>query len=129
MASVGLKARESPEPDPLALALEGPDGDIARVRESRAGVERSPSERPSDRKPLPDHLPRENVLLDIGGTVCTCWGGAPGVRASATRSTGFRRSFAWSASRDPNARAVSANGRTYSGFDNKSQIAHNFAWS
>jgi transposase len=30
----------------------------------------------SRRKPLPDHLPREDVLLDIAGDICGCCGGA-----------------------------------------------------
>jgi len=64
------------DPDQLALALEDLDGDIARIQESRPGVEKQPSERPSHRKPLPDHLPREDVLLDIGDAVCACCGGA-----------------------------------------------------
>lgn len=64
------------DPDQLALALEDLDADIARIRESRPSVEKQPSERPSHRKPLPDHLPREDVLLDIGGAVCGCCGGA-----------------------------------------------------
>lgn len=64
------------DPDQLALALEDLDADIARIRESRPSVERQPSERPSHRKPLPDHLPRKDVLLDIGGAVCGCCGGA-----------------------------------------------------
>ena len=28
------------------------------------------------RKPLPEHLPREDVLLDIAGNICGCCGGA-----------------------------------------------------
>lgn len=62
--------------DQLALALEDLDCDIARIRESRPSVEKQPSERPSHRKPLPDHLPREDVLLDIGDAACGCCGGA-----------------------------------------------------
>ncbi|WP_136621993.1 MULTISPECIES: IS66 family transposase [Mesorhizobium] len=64
------------DPDQLALALEDLDGDIARIRESRPSVEKQPSERPSHRRPLPDHLPREDVLLDIGDAACLCCGGA-----------------------------------------------------
>ncbi|WOJ88348.1 IS66 family transposase [Methylocapsa polymorpha] len=64
------------DPDQLALALEDLDSDIARIQESCPGVEKQPSERPSHRKPLPDHLPREDVLLDIDDAVCACCGGA-----------------------------------------------------
>lgn len=70
------RSSERLDPDQLALALEDLDADIARVRESRPSLERQPSERPSHRKPLPDHLPREEVLLDIGSVVCGCCGGA-----------------------------------------------------
>lgn len=62
--------------DQLALALEDLDADIARVRESRPHIDKQQTERPSHRKPLPDHLPREDVVLDIHGMVCSCCGGA-----------------------------------------------------
>ncbi|WP_192177391.1 transposase [Mesorhizobium amorphae] len=55
--------------DQLALALEDLDADIARIWESRPGAEKLPPERPSHRKPLPDHLLREDVVLDIDHTV------------------------------------------------------------
>lgn len=64
------------DPDQLALALEELDGDIARVRESRPAVETTTSETPSRRRSLPDHLPRENVLLDVEDQTCACCGGA-----------------------------------------------------
>ena len=51
--------------DQLALALEDLDGDIARIQESRPAVAKPWSERPTRRKSLPDHLPREDVRLDI----------------------------------------------------------------
>ncbi len=64
------------DPDQLALALEDLDGDIARIQESCPGVGKQPSARPSHRKPLPDHLPREDLLLDIGRAACACCGDA-----------------------------------------------------
>lgn len=64
------------DPDQLALALEDLDADIARIRESRPAAAKLPSERTPHRKPLPDHLPREDVRLDIEDAVCACCGGA-----------------------------------------------------
>jgi transposase len=61
--------------DQLALALEDLDGDIARIRESRPAIATEAAEAPSRRKPLPDHLPRENVLLDVDSEICGCCGG------------------------------------------------------
>ena len=59
----------------LALALEDVDSDIARIREDRPIVAQT-GVTPPRRKPLPDHLPREDVLLDIDDRVCACCGGA-----------------------------------------------------
>ncbi|AWC23638.1 hypothetical protein ASC75_00005 [Aminobacter sp. DSM 101952] len=64
------------DPDQLALALEDLDADIARIRASRPVVRNLSPERPSHRKPLPNHLPREDIRLDIGDAVCACCGGA-----------------------------------------------------
>ena len=64
------------DPDQLALGLEDLDGDIAREEESRPRIEKQQSERSSHRKPLPDHLPREDVRLDIDDMTCACCGGA-----------------------------------------------------
>ena len=61
--------------DQLALALEDLDGDIARIRESRPAIATEAAEAPSRRKPLPDHLPREDVLLDVDSEICGCCGG------------------------------------------------------
>jgi hypothetical protein len=63
------------DPDQLALGLEVLDGDLARENESRPRVEKQQAERSSHRKPLPSHLPRDVVRLDIGGAVCACCGG------------------------------------------------------
>jgi hypothetical protein len=54
------------DPDQLAVGLEGLEGDLARERENRPRVEKQPTERSPHRKPLPNHLPREDVRLDIG---------------------------------------------------------------
>jgi transposase len=62
--------------DQLALALEDLDGDIARIRESRPAIATEAAEAPSRRQPLPDHLPREDVLLDVDSEICGCCGGA-----------------------------------------------------
>ncbi|WP_245322198.1 IS66 family transposase zinc-finger binding domain-containing protein [Bradyrhizobium sp. LTSPM299] len=64
------------DPDQLALGLEDLDGDIARAQESGPRVENRPSERTSHRKPLPEHLPRDDVRLDIDDMICVCCGGA-----------------------------------------------------
>ncbi|WP_027035508.1 IS66 family transposase [Mesorhizobium ciceri] len=70
------RSSEQLDPDQLALALEDLDADVARIQESRPFVGRLSAERQSHRKSLPDHLPREDVLLDVGSTVCTDCGGA-----------------------------------------------------
>ncbi|MET2830909.1 IS66 family transposase [Mesorhizobium shangrilense] len=70
------RSSERLDPDQLALALEELDADVARIQESRLFVSKPSTERPSHRKPLPDHLPRENVLVDVDSMVCACCGGA-----------------------------------------------------
>ncbi|KAA3452209.1 hypothetical protein C7I87_02040 [Mesorhizobium sp. SARCC-RB16n] len=63
--------RRSKQLDPdQALALEELDADIAREEERGPRVGRQQHNLPSDHKPLPDHLPRENVRLDIDDTTC-----------------------------------------------------------
>ena len=66
------------DPDQMALALEDLDSDVACARESRPAVETSAEEAPpeprSRRKPLPDHLPREDVRLDVDSQACGCCG-------------------------------------------------------
>jgi hypothetical protein len=64
------------DPHQLALGLEDLDCDLAREHESRRHVEKQPAERASHRKPLPDHLPRDDVRLDVDDTICACCGGA-----------------------------------------------------
>ena len=63
------------DPDQFALGLEDLDADIAHVEASRPAPKDAAREQPR-RKPLPDHLPREEVLLDIACEVCACCGGA-----------------------------------------------------
>jgi transposase len=71
---------EGLDPDQMALALEDLDSDVARVREGgpavKTSAEETPRETPSRRKPLPDHLQREDVRLDVDSQVCACCGGA-----------------------------------------------------
>lgn len=70
------RSSERLDPDQLALALEELDADIARIQESRPFVGKPPAERPSHRRPLPDHLPREDILVDVDNMICACCGGA-----------------------------------------------------
>lgn len=68
------------DPDQLALALEDLDSDVARARERaptiESAIEEASHETPSRRKALPDHLPREDVRLDVDSQTCPCCGGA-----------------------------------------------------
>src|SRR5882724_7410990 len=64
------------DPDQLALTLEDIDSDIGRIEESRPVIVSEPPVAPSRRAPLPDHLPREDILLDVDGEACSCCGGA-----------------------------------------------------
>jgi transposase len=67
------------DPDQLALGLEDLDGDIGRVEASRPPATEADAEladaRPR-RKPLPDHLPRQDVVLDVSSKTCPCCGDA-----------------------------------------------------
>jgi|SRR5579863_103199 len=65
---------EQLDPDQLALGLEYLGSDLAREEEKRPQVEKQ-TERPSHRKPLPNHLPRAEVRLDIDNMTCSCCGG------------------------------------------------------
>jgi len=64
------------DPDQLALTLEDIDGDIGRIKESRPTIRSDNPDAPPRRKPLPDHLPREDVRLEIDDMTCTCCGAA-----------------------------------------------------
>jgi transposase len=50
-------------------------GDIARLRESRPIIIDKTDDGRLKRKPLPEHLPREDIVLAIGGDICSCSGG------------------------------------------------------
>ena len=56
------------------------DSDIARVEADlprlAPGKEQKPGRASDDRPSLPDHLPREDVTLDIDASLCPCCGGA-----------------------------------------------------
>jgi transposase len=64
--------------DQLALGLEDLETDLAQAETPQRALE--PPDEDTDkkprRKPLPEHLPREEVLLDIGAASCPCCGGA-----------------------------------------------------
>lgn len=60
--------------DQFELALEDLDGDIAHVQEAAPVVIADREARPK-RNPLPDHLPREDRVLDVDHTACACCGG------------------------------------------------------
>lgn len=62
------------DPDQFALGLEDLDTDIAQVEASRPAPKDTAKEQ-SRRKPLPEHLPREEVLLDIECEACAGCGG------------------------------------------------------
>ena len=68
------------DPDQLALGLEDLDADIARAEADlpslAPGKEQKPKRASDDRPSLPDHLPREDVTLDIDAGACPCCGGA-----------------------------------------------------
>jgi transposase len=66
------------ESDQLALGLEDLDADIARLqaRHPAASVHDVGSHATSRRQGLPEHLPREEVAIDIDERVCPCCGGA-----------------------------------------------------
>jgi hypothetical protein len=55
------------DPDQLALGLEDLDADIAGVEASRPAPEPSPVEPGPRRKPLPDHLAREDGVQEAAG--------------------------------------------------------------
>ncbi|WP_035642022.1 IS66 family transposase zinc-finger binding domain-containing protein, partial [Bradyrhizobium sp. ORS 375] len=69
------RSSERIDPDQLALGLEDLDSDIRRVEEAQPKVTPEADSSPR-RRPLPDHLPREDVLLDVQDRVCSCCGGA-----------------------------------------------------
>lgn len=64
--------------DQLALGLEDLDIDLSAVEADQTSVEESASTQKLQpkRKPLPDHLPRDEVVLNVDNKSCTCCGGA-----------------------------------------------------
>ena len=64
------------DPDQLALGLEDLDADVGHIEEGRPVVVGATIEARPHRKPLPDHLPREDVMLDIAHEACSDCGGA-----------------------------------------------------
>lgn len=64
------------DPDQLALGLEDLDADIGRIEESRPVIVGATVEPRPHRKPLPDHLPREDVMIDTDHDACPDCGGA-----------------------------------------------------
>src|SRR6266567_3124250 len=63
--------------DQLALGLEDLDADIARLQARHpAASAHVSSPHASHRQGLPEHLPREDVEIDVDGRVCPCCGGA-----------------------------------------------------
>src|SRR5882757_8649739 len=64
--------------DQLALGLEDLDIDLSAIEADQASVEASaPTQQlQPKRKPLPDHLPREEVVLNVDSERCVCCGGA-----------------------------------------------------
>lgn len=71
---------EQLDPDQLQLGLEDVATDLAEVEEGALDApdnnDAPPSHRARQRLSLPDHLPREDQLLDLGRDTCTCCGGA-----------------------------------------------------
>ncbi|MGH7025578.1 MAG: IS66 family transposase [Caulobacteraceae bacterium] len=63
------------DPDQLALGLEDVEADIGAIEESRPVVADRKCAR-AKRKPLPDHLPREEVEIDEPHDACPGCGGA-----------------------------------------------------
>ncbi|WP_315726128.1 MULTISPECIES: hypothetical protein [unclassified Bradyrhizobium] len=69
------RSSERINPDQLALGLEDLDSDIGRIEEAQRRL--APEiKAPPRRRALPDHLPREDVLLDVKDRICGCRGGA-----------------------------------------------------
>src|SRR6267142_1382961 len=61
--------------DQLALGLEDVETDQACAEAAQEPAAKPRDSKPR-RKPLPDHLPREEVRIDVGAAPCTCCGGA-----------------------------------------------------
>ncbi|WP_339797507.1 IS66 family transposase [uncultured Hyphomonas sp.] len=70
------RSAERLDPDQLALALEDLDAEIGHVEESHPLVVADVLDPPAHRKPLPDHLPREEVRIEPDHAACPGCGGA-----------------------------------------------------
>ena len=70
------RSAERLDPDQLALGLEDLDADVGRIEESLPIAFTETKEPPPHRKPLPDHLPREEVRIDTDHAACPGCGGA-----------------------------------------------------
>ena len=68
---------EQLDPDQFALGLEDLEADIAGIDASRTETSASRIQTRPCRKPLPEHLGRENVTLDVPGQACPGCGGPP----------------------------------------------------
>jgi transposase len=64
------------ESDQYALALVDLESYIAHIEESRPIIEPQRTGAAARRRSLPDHLPREEVRLDVPSDTCPCCGGA-----------------------------------------------------
>jgi len=64
------------DPTQLALGLEDLGADIARIEESKQVTNSDAVKSRAKRKPLPEHLRRDDVVLDMGGGTCGCCGSA-----------------------------------------------------
>lgn len=62
------------DPDQLALGLEDVEADIGRAEEALPAATEPTDSRPR-RKPLPGHLPREEVTVGVASDTCPCCGG------------------------------------------------------
>src|SRR5262249_4905975 len=69
------RSSERIDADQLALGLEDVESDKARAEAAQKPRARLKDRKPR-RKPLPDHLPREDVCIDVGTATCACGGGA-----------------------------------------------------
>ncbi len=69
------RSSERIDPDQLALGLEDFDSDIGRVEEAQPRLA-SETKAPPRRRTVPDHLQREEVLLDVDSRLCSCCGDA-----------------------------------------------------
>jgi transposase len=70
---------EKLDPDQLALGFEDLDADIGRAEEkqtqSKPSRHRADADKPAPRGTLPAHLPRHDVVHDVGGSGCPSCGG------------------------------------------------------